>query len=391
MNAIRFFISFFVALVATATSALAAQDKLCYSCHDSKNFIKSVVHQPVSKGECDACHNPHVAKFKGLIQKEVQALCLGCHAEIGKGIDPALVHKPVRSGQCLACHDPHSSDGRGLLSEKNLKDTCGKCHEGVVKKYEYSHTPFARGQCSACHNPHQSNFLQLLISEPETLCRSCHKGTLAEAHKNFPAKPGSCLTCHNPHGSSRKGLIKDFLHEPFKAGCTDCHDLKGGRVGSEKCLECHPDIRDQAMAVRNHLSSAGGNGCVNCHSPHASDDQKLFKSKLDQVCRECHRDTFRNYVDKLYSHPNTGSCADCHLVHGSNHLAMLKNDGNAVCSECHKTQGQFTHPVGAGVIDPRTGLVLTCVSCHYPHGTDFPDNLKLEGSKDLCVQCHRGY
>lgn len=392
MNAIRFSISCFVVLVATATSVMAAQDKLCYGCHDRQGFTKAVVHQPVSKGECEACHNPHVAKYKGLIQKDVARLCRGCHAEIGKGKDQSMVHKPVRAGQCLDCHDPHSSAVSGLLREKNLKDTCTKCHEGLMKKFEYTHTPVARGQCTTCHNPHQSELLQLLVSEPDVLCRSCHKGTLADSHKNFPVKPAACLTCHNPHGSNRKGLIKDVLHEPFKTGCTDCHDSKGGRVGADKCLECHPEVRDQAMAVRNHLSSAaGGNGCVNCHSPHASDGEKLFKGKLDQVCRGCHRDTFRNYVDKLYSHPNTGSCADCHLVHGSNHLAMLKGDGNQVCSECHKSQGQFTHPVGEGVIDPRTGLVLTCVSCHYPHGTDYKANLKNDASKDLCVQCHRGY
>jgi predicted CXXCH cytochrome family protein len=391
MKVAYFFVIFFV-LVGAATSAIGAQDKLCFGCHDRKDYVKAVVHQPVAKGECDRCHNPHVAKYKGLIQQEVAKLCLSCHVDIGKaGSDKTLVHKPVRNGQCLACHDPHSSSVKGLLREKNQKETCIKCHESLAKNYEFTHSPFAKGECSACHQPHQSERLQLLVAEPDALCRSCHKGSLADFHKNFPAKPAACLTCHNPHGSSRKGLIKDFLHEPFKTGCTDCHEVAGGRVGVEKCLECHGEVRDQALAVHNHLTSATGNSCVNCHSPHASDDQKLFKSKLEQVCRECHRDTFKNYADKLHSHPNSGSCANCHQVHGSNHLAMLKGNGNQVCSECHKSQGQFTHPVGEGVFDPRTGLVLTCVTCHYPHGTDFPYNLKQEGSKDLCVQCHRGY
>lgn len=391
MKAAHFYVIFCV-LVGTATSAMGAQDKLCFGCHDRKNFVKAVVHQPVAKGECDSCHNPHVAKFKGLIRQEVAKLCLSCHADVGKGgSDRSLVHKPVRDGQCLACHDPHSSSVKGLLREKNQKETCVKCHEALAKNYEYSHSPFARGECSACHQPHHSERLQLLVADPEALCRSCHKGTLTDSHKNFPGKPAACLTCHNPHGSSRKGLIKDFLHEPFTTGCTDCHEGAGGSVPVGKCLECHGEVREQALAVHSHLTSATGNSCVNCHSPHASDDKKLFKRKLEQVCRECHRDTFKNYADKLHSHPSTGSCANCHQVHGSNNLAMLKGDGNQVCSECHKTQGQFTHPVGVGIFDPRTGLVLTCVSCHYPHGTDYTYNLKLEGSKDLCIQCHRGY
>ena len=186
-------------------------------------------------------------------------------------------------------------------------------------------------------------------------------------------------------------MVKDFLHEPFKTGCGDCHDASGGPVKVGKCLECHEEVKAQAMAIRSHLNSAGENSCVNCHSPHAADGEKLFKSKIEQVCRECHRDTFKNYIDKPHSHPNPGSCANCHQVHGSNHLAMLKGNGNQVCSECHKTQGQFTHPVGEKVFDPRTGMMMTCVTCHYPHGTDYVFNLKLEGSKDLCIQCHRGY
>lgn len=379
-------------LVGMATSAGATQDKLCFGCHDRKDYSKAVVHQPVAKGECDRCHNPHVAKYKGLIQQEVAKLCLTCHGNVVKGSsDPTQVHKPVRDGQCLACHDPHSSAGKGLLREKSQKETCLKCHAELAKSYEYIHPPFAKGECSACHQPHQSERPQLLLADSEALCRSCHKGSLVEFHKNFPAKPASCLTCHSPHGSSRKGLIKDFLHEPFKAGCSDCHEGNDRPVGVEKCLECHPEVREQALAVHNHLTSAIGNGCVNCHSPHASDDAKLFNSKLEQVCRGCHRDTYRNYVDKSHSHPNVGSCANCHQVHGSNSMAMLKGNGNQVCSECHKTQGQFTHPVGEGIYDPRTGMALTCVSCHYPHGTDFSFNLKLEGSKDLCIQCHRGY
>ena len=385
-----FFVS--LTLLGFSSSVFGAQDKLCFSCHDRSVFIKAVVHQPVAKGECERCHNPHVTKFKGLLSKEVDKLCRSCHEDIGKvGSQTTEVHKPVSEGQCLACHDPHSSAVKGLLKEKNQKETCFKCHEELAKSTVYTHQPFGRGECSACHQPHQSERLYLLVADADALCRSCHKGSLVEFHKNFPVKPAACLTCHNPHGSSRKGLIKDFLHEPFKSGCVDCHGTQGERVGTEKCLECHVEVREKAMAVHNHLNSSSFNSCTNCHSPHASNGEKLFKTRLEQVCRSCHRDTYKNYFGKSHSHPKVGSCSNCHEIHGSNNLAMLKGDGNQVCNGCHKTQGQFTHPVGEGVFDPRTGNVMTCVSCHYPHGTEYPFNLKLEGSKDLCVQCHRGY
>lgn len=379
-------------LLGSVAVAVGAQSKLCFGCHERKDFAKAVIHQPVAQGDCEVCHNPHVAKYKGLIQKEVEGLCRSCHGDIGRvAKQMTQVHMPVRDGQCLACHDPHSSAVKGLLREKNEKETCVKCHEDMAKNYKYTHQPFAQGECSTCHRPHQSERLFLLDSETDDLCRSCHRGSLAEFHKNFPVKPAACLTCHNPHGSSRKALIKDFLHEPYKAGCADCHDGTGLKVGADKCLECHEGVKAQALAVHSHLGSTTGNSCVNCHSPHASDGEKLFNTKLEQVCRGCHPDTYQNYVGKPHSHPSAGACANCHQVHGSNNLAMLNGDGNQVCNGCHKTQGQFTHPVGEGVFDPRTGMNMTCVSCHYPHGTDYPFNLKQEGSKDLCIQCHRGY
>jgi predicted CXXCH cytochrome family protein len=78
-------------------------------------------------------------------------------------------------------------------------------------------------------------------------------------------------------------------------------------------------------------------------------------------------------------------------VHGSNRRAMLKLDGNAICSQCHETQGKFSHPVGEKIRDPRTGQMMTCVSCHNPHGTSFRHQLIMSGQKDLCTQCHQTY
>ncbi|NTV15025.1 MAG: hypothetical protein HGA96_14030 [Desulfobulbaceae bacterium] len=384
---------FLVVLLGIFSHALAAQDKLCFNCHDKRDFSKPVVHKPVGEGECQRCHNPHVAKIKGLLQDEVRILCLSCHKDIGLVNTPqsVIVHRPVLDGQCVVCHDPHSSSSRGLLRESSQKETCIKCHGELEKNFVFVHQPYGRGECGVCHQPHQSNRQYLLINEPDELCRTCHKGNLIEFHKNFPKKPGACLSCHNPHGSSRKGLIKDFLHEPFKSECNRCHIDPNVKVGTEKCFECHEDVREKALAVNNHLSSSIGNSCTNCHSPHAADGDKFIKSKVEKVCRGCHADTFLNYVQKKHKHPHIEGCMNCHEVHGSNNLAMLKGDGNQVCNSCHKTQGQFTHPVGDGVFDPRTGVIMTCVSCHYPHGTDYPFNLKMEGSKDLCIQCHRGY
>jgi predicted CXXCH cytochrome family protein len=180
------------------------------------------------------------------------------------------------------------------------------------------------------------------------------------------------------------------LHEPYQGDCAECHD-KGLLVGVEKCLACHEEIGEKINAVHNHQTNKSGNGCVNCHSPHASDFKNLLRNNQASLCRNCHADTWANYVDMPFKHPDNTICSNCHGVHGSSNLAMLKFDGNTVCETCHEAQGNFTHPVGPGVIDPRNGQIMTCVTCHYPHGTLYEKNLKLSGSMELCIQCHKSY
>ena len=66
----------------------------------------------------------------------------------------------------------------------------------------------------------------------------------------------------------------------------------------------------------------------------------------------------------------------------------IKAAPEKVCESCHKGHAQFGHPIGKGVIDPRTGKDTSCASCHSPHGTGFPALLTHSPQRSLCVQCH---
>jgi predicted CXXCH cytochrome family protein len=301
------------------------------------------------------------------------------------------VHTPVRKGECGACHAPHSSDTKGLL-KANLGKTCFGCHEKLKKKFKNSHGPFENGQCDACHWPHQAENYQLLRAEPDKLCNSCHTAAdIGAAHKDFPVKAEKgCLSCHNPHGSQNRAIIRDVIHQPFKKNCQECHAKGTASINQEKCLECHEGIREGLYSMHSHITDNDGNSCTNCHSPHTGDTKSLLKQKQRVICRECHEDTFRRHENSRYAHSaSAGRCSTCHAIHGANQVALLKGDGNTVCLPCHPNQGQFSHPVGKEVLDPRNNQMTTCVSCHDPHGSDFKGHLKLSGQQELCVQCHR--
>lgn len=375
-----------------ADSAGAAQVN-CFQCHARDGFTGSQVHEPVAAGQCQTCHNPHVSKHKGLLKEEAAKLCYGCHSELlTLAEEAAVAHQPFADADCLACHAPHSSDRKGLIRTVDSGLVCFECHGELQNKNKFEHRPFADGNCQACHRPHAAERIQLLDDEADHLCVGCHGGDLGAAHGKFPykVKKEGCLTCHNPHGSDRPDLVRNVLHPPYRDGCMDCH-AGGGIPTVGKCLECHDGIGEKLNSIHSHQTNKTGNGCVNCHSPHASDFENLMKDSQKQVCRECHADTWDAYIDKPFKHPDSVMCSNCHGVHGSNNLALLKDDGNATCNVCHETQGVFTHPVGAGVIDPRNGQIMTCVTCHYPHGTVHKANLKLSGSMELCIQCHKNY
>ena len=369
-----------------------AAENICFNnCHDKQAFKKEFIHEPIKSGLCTDCHNPHVARYPALLSQKEKEFCYKCHKDTASKRDENIVHQPFLEGQCLFCHDPHSSALKGLIKSESIVQICVKCHKTLPLQYKNIHKPFAEGSCNKCHQPHQSNYAQLLADEPDKLCLSCHVLTSIKIkHSNYPAEIKGCLSCHHPHGSDRKALIRSVLHEPYSTGCQDCHNQ--GKTGIQMCLRCHVAIEKKVNSIHNHLSSKQGNSCVICHSPHAADGKYLLLSNQQEtICKKCHFLTFAAAKEHLYKHPDSSICSNCHDVHGSNEPAMLKGDGIAVCVSCHKTQGQFSHPVGEQARDKRNDQKMTCVTCHYPHGTDYKYALKLSGVKELCVQCHRSY
>jgi predicted CXXCH cytochrome family protein len=259
----------------------------------------------------------------------------------------------------------------------------------MTKELKYKHAPFAKGQCDSCHQPHQSSYIYLLKNDPEALCLNCHKReVLLRKHSNFPAELGQCGTCHNPHGSDRPNLIRNILHPPYEESCDNCHTGKGKPIPRETCFGCHPDVTEQMASSHNHLVRYGDNGCMACHSPHASDDKRLLKGKERHVCGKCHESTFKRYEAIKFKHTFTDACNNCHAPHGSNHPAMFKDPISSVCDNCHGLHGNFSHPIGEGVYDPRTGQMMTCASCHASKGSEYPYHTRASGTKELCVRCH---
>ncbi|MBI5599487.1 MAG: fibronectin type III domain-containing protein [Deltaproteobacteria bacterium] len=83
--------------------------------------------------------------------------------------------------------------------------------------------------------------------------------------------------------------------------------------------------------------------------------------------------------------------------HGDGFLPPLKAQID-VCVECHQ-QGA-SHPVGISANTKKTrvppnlptleGGIITCVTCHYPHGGEKKHFARLDFERGICVECHTG-
>jgi predicted CXXCH cytochrome family protein len=161
---------------------------LCRGCHGPKVaqiLSRNRVHAAALAGDaCLGCHSPHASKGKGLLRGEPSKVCGSCHGDTMRRSAASLAkHQPVSDGDCTACHDPHSGDAPLLFTKGNLLDTCGSCHDwlrhGSHPMGEKAKDPRNRNlrvQCLSCHRGHGTEHKKMLLSATQTeLCTKCHE------------------------------------------------------------------------------------------------------------------------------------------------------------------------------------------------------------------------
>ena len=74
--------------------------RTCYDCHSDlrKTFAKKVVHDPVAKTDCAACHLSHGFQQRLVLKKPAEQLCFDCHADLLKKPTPA--HAQIGRASC---------------------------------------------------------------------------------------------------------------------------------------------------------------------------------------------------------------------------------------------------------------------------------------------------
>lgn len=267
----------------------------------------------------------------------------------------------------------------------NKGDSCtlgGKCHKQMTKR-KYVHAPVAAGACMVCHANMSKDPPFGLVSTGVDLCWGCHKNqkisVINSKYLHKTLKHEGCISCHDSHGSdtSKYDLKKDEL-----ALCIDCHKEKTKKV--IKYIE-NSKVVHKPVAERR---------CAGCHSPHASNFNKLLKAGPDDtvLCFSCHKKMEERAERASYKHGPIRKklCRPCHEPHAGRFVKDLKynfgkqfyNSFNlevySLCFKCHKEtvvlEKRTTNLTNFRNGDRNLHFLhvnrkkgRTCLSCHEVH------------------------
>lgn len=189
--------------------------------------------------ECTSCHTPHVQMTDKLSQN-------------------FLVRDSSSGQMCLACHEvkPRTVNGQSNPLAQwttGIHATAGNAIANAPLLGSY--TNVAQNACLSCHMPHNSLAGPRLLRGPQP------------SIPNMDSYTQNCMTCHNG-GSNISPAITNVYAEFSKIA----HPYPSG-------LNLH-DSGESALLNNNRHTT-----CVDCHSPHASQQVTTFSSPLPPTIR----------------------------------------------------------------------------------------------------------
>lgn len=171
----------------------------------------------------------------------------------------------------------------------------------------------------------------------------------------------------------------------------------GNAAGQEACLQCHAEVSGVAFARTAHGRAAGGAvACESCHGPGQAhvdaggDASAIGRGDSEQgtaACLACHGGRDAAHW-RASSHDKYDlQCADCHATHRpwAAEGAPRNEEITATCLGCHQEMRKHLYQRSG---HPLKNGLMSCVSCHSPHGSTAESAIAAVTPNDKCYECH---
>jgi hypothetical protein len=180
-------------------------------------------------------------------------------------------HNKDNEKLCAKCHDMSVNEVSGVAFEDITKSNCYGCHKSINKE-KYAHAPSANWLCTSCHIQSKKGVSKYLTKEPiNASCFECHEENKElwgnAKYRHEPLDSGHCEKCHNPHSGPYIMFIRKDVNLI--------------------CLGCHKDKHIKAQQSKNSACSGTSEGglCIECHTPHASNQPFFLKKRFERVVK----------------------------------------------------------------------------------------------------------
>lgn len=238
--------------------SVAAACKDCHGAHDIRSVKDpdSPVHHLNLPNTCGRCHgNPEIIKKGRIAVGNVVA-------QFQDSIHGQALSRSglVTAPNCSDCHGAHAvrrkTDPASPVFHSTVPATCGKCHEGIQRRYAVGvhGEAVARGNpeapnCATCHTAHGITRTQGDSWKAQGLneCGSCHKEAVRTYRDTFHGqvtrlgfmRVATCSDCHGAHDVFPKADPRSMVSEArLVQTCARCHE---GATASFAQYDPHAD------------------------------------------------------------------------------------------------------------------------------------------------------
>ncbi len=219
----------------------------CRDCHGTHGVMgKNETHSPTfSLNVPSLCANCHRAGQRAAVRRTARPVSAVEHyveSIHGKGL---LASGLTVTATCADCHTAHrelpGKDPESSVNPKNVAETCGRCHRGILDQFTLSiHSPSVNTSgkpvpnCSDCHSAHAIRRTDLTDFRLHIMqqCGRCHEEITKTYFDTFHGKVSTlgydktakCYDCHGAHDilpttDPRSRLSRNNI----VATCGKCH------------------------------------------------------------------------------------------------------------------------------------------------------------------------